>query len=63
MYKLTQGDYKNILVFLNRTTLNGEESMTHAVLVQRVISQLEEEKVEEEAKPSENPVKNKDKKK
>lgn len=49
MNTFTNEDYKNLLVFLNRADLKGNESIIHAVLVQKVASQITEAPKKEES--------------
>ena len=51
MGDLTQDDYKNLITFLNRTNLKGNESQVLAILMQK-ISVLAQNK---EVKPKKNP--------
>ena len=45
MEQLKQEDYRNILVFLNRVNLQGNESIIHAGLMQKVSSLIEPKQI------------------
>tara|TARA_Y100000310_G_scaffold345707_1_gene468577 strand:- start:9492 stop:9665 length:174 start_codon:yes stop_codon:yes gene_type:complete len=46
----TESDIKNTVIFLRRCNLNGEESTTHALLLQKYVDLLTPKPVKAEAK-------------
>lgn len=64
--KLTKADITNIIIFLKRATLKGEESLTHALLIdrlQKMANSLEKPQTlpKEPAKPESKDKKNTEK--